>query len=370
MIDNNKITKNLCKRCVMPINRSNPILGKGCRACEIHLKKLNSAPFMQKNSDNLFKNVIENIKNRRKSSYDCIVGVSGGVDSSYIALKSKELGLNPLLVHVDNGWNSVTSYKNVSRLIDYCDFDLESVVLDWNEFRDIQRSFFFANVIDLELVTDHAIFASLARIARKHNIKYILSGTNLQTEGIMGHGWTHFKFDNVNIKDIHKKYGECEIKSFPFISPLELAFTRYIFGVESVSILNFIKYNKSLAKDELQSKCGWIDYGGKHYESIFTKVYQSIILPKKFNVDKRFSHFSNLILSGELTRERALDELTVPPYDEKYIFRDLRYLAKKLKFDQSFWKKYFADAPVPHSEYKSNVFMTGILFDIYKKIRY
>lgn len=263
--------------------------------------------------------------------YDCIIGLSGGVDSTYLALKAKEFGLRPLAVHFDNGWNSELAVSNIENIVTRLGFDLHTHVIDWEEFRDLQIAFLKASVVDIEVVTDHAIFASLYQIAVANNIKYILSGVNYVTESVLPPSWVHDKRDHIHIRAINKQFGTRPLKKFPlFTSSLKIKSTWH--GIKSVGLLNYFPYIKADVKKTITEQLHWRDYGGKHYESVFTRFYQGYILPVKFGIDKRRAHLSNLICSGQITREEALAELAKPAYAEQQKTTDYDFVLKKFGF--------------------------------------
>jgi N-acetyl sugar amidotransferase len=271
------------------------------------------------------------------NEYDCVLGLSGGVDSSYLAHVAVELGLRPLVVHFDNGWNSELAVRNIELLVKGLQLDLHTFVMDWPEFRDLQRAYFMASVVDLEVPTDHMILGALYQIARQHGLKFILSGTNVVTEGILPRRWYYPKFDLANLRDIHKRYGALPLRKLPALGFWQMTYYNRLRGIKSEALLDLIEYNKLDAKNLLTERYGWRDYGGKHYESVFTRFYQGYILPFKFNIDKRKAHLSTLICSGQLTRSQALEELSRPTYDPAIQTEDKRYVAKKLGFsDEEF----------------------------------
>lgn len=261
--------------------------------------------------------------------YDSIIGVSGGTDSSYVALLAKRLGLRPLAVHFDNGWNSESAVHNIERLLDGLGMDLHTHVVDWPEFRDLQLAFLRAGVVDIELLTDHAITALVHRVARERGVRFILTGTNYATEFGMPPAWTHRKSDLRNLRAIARDQGLPPIRSLPTASTLRLLFNQYALRMESVALLNYVDYDKDAAMDELSAEVGWRYYGGKHHESLFTRFYQAHILPVKFGVDKRRVHLSAMINSRQMTRETALAQLGEPLYDPALLATDTQYVAKK-----------------------------------------
>ena len=269
-------------------------------------------------------------KEGKGKKYDCIIGVSGGVDSTYIAYLVKQAQLRPLVVHFDNGWNSEIAVQNINKIIDYLDADLYTLVVDWEEFRDLQLAYLKAGVVDIELLTDHAIIGTLYKLAAKHNIKYVISGSNVETEELLPKAWVFNKADSVNIKDIHAKYGSVELKSYPFFSILLKNYYLRFKQLSFISPIDWAPYRKDEIKALITKEIGWQDYGGKHHESIFTKFYQNYILPTKFKVDKRKAHLSNLICSGQITKEEALKELSEPIYNPSELLEDKEYVVKKL----------------------------------------
>lgn len=290
----------------------------------------------------------------RGQDHDCVLGLSGGVDSSYMIYLAHNLGLRPLVVHFDNGWNSELAVFNIERLVNKYGYDLETFVMPWDEFRDVQRAYFKASVVDLEVPTDHMIFGALHRVASKRGIKYILSGTNQATEWLMPRTWNYRKTDERNLRAIHHQFGERPLKSLPALGVWKAAYYYFLRGIRSVPLLDLVDYKKSDAKRLLMLECGWRDYGGKHYESIFTRFYQGYILPTKFGIDKRRAHLSNLILNGEMTREEALSELQQPTYDEELQQRDKAYVAKKLGFSDDDFDKILALPIRRHEEFDTD----------------
>jgi N-acetyl sugar amidotransferase len=266
----------------------------------------------------------------RGRDYDCIIGVSGGVDSTYVAWLVKQLGLRPLAVHLDNGWNSELAVKNIERVLNKLGIDLYTNVLDWEEFRDLQISFLKASTPDGEIPTDHAIFALLWLEAAKRGIKYVVSGMNFTTESIYVPEWAYGHSDWRYVKDVHRRFGGTQLRTYPHFSLLYLVYVNLVRRVRTVSILNYIDYDKNQAMRVLTEDLGWQYYGGKHHESVYTRFYQGYVLPKKFGIDKRYGHLSDLINAGQLAREHALEEMKQPPYPETQQQEDLIYVSKKL----------------------------------------
>jgi len=284
----------------------------------------------------LLNDVVEKIKKAGKGrDYDCIIGVSGGVDSTYTAWLVKMLGLRPLAVHLDNGWDSELAIKNVENILKKLDIDLYTEVLDWEMFKDLQLSFLKASTPDGEIPTDHAILAILYKIAAKYNIKFIISGMNFRTEGMLPPSWARGYLDWKFIRAVQRKYGNKSLKSFPHLSVLSFLYFNIILKIRSISILNYIDFSKDKAKKVIEEELGWRNYGGKHYESIYTRFYQGFILPKKFKIDKRKAHLTCLIATGEITREEALDILRQPSLSQELVNQDKEYLLKKFEITEN-----------------------------------
>ncbi|MCB0485002.1 MAG: N-acetyl sugar amidotransferase [Cyclobacteriaceae bacterium] len=275
--------------------------------------------------------LVEKIKESGKGKeYDCIIGISGGVDSTYVAYKAKELGLRPLAIHFDNGWNSELAVKNIEKTLNKLEIDLFTYVIDWEEFRSLQLAFLKASTPDGEIPTDHAIFALFFKIANEKGIKYIINGNNFETESVMPLTWSYGHIDWRYIKNINQRFGTSRLKAYPTITPLKYGYYTFVKGIRIVSILNYMHYNKNQAMELLKTKLDWKYYGGKHYESIYTRFYQGYILPHKFKIDKRKAHISSLIFAGQMTREQGLEELKKPIYPEALFEEDKLFVLKKL----------------------------------------
>lgn len=298
--------------------------------------------------------MVDKIRSSGKNKpYDCIMGLSGGVDSSYLAYLAKSYGLRPLVVHFDNGWNSELAVKNIESIVSKLGFDLYTLVVNWEEFRDIQLAYIKASVIDIEVVTDHAISGTIARLVKQHGIRYSLTGTNVVTEHVMPPSWIFNKNDHINLKDIHKQYGTIPLKTYPLYDTYLKKYVGNYMKSESLALLNYIPYDKASVKKLISEELGWRDYGGKHYESIFTKFYQAYILPHKFKVDKRKAHLSTLIFSGQITKAEALEELEKPLYAEDDLRIDYEYVLKKFDLTDEQFQAYMQTAPRRHTDFKT-----------------
>jgi N-acetyl sugar amidotransferase len=267
----------------------------------------------------------------RGQRYDCLIGVSGGVDSTSVARLVKSLGLRPLAVHLDNGWNVELAVSNIERCLNTLEIDLHTHVVDWEEFRDLQMAFLKASIANIEIVTDHAIMALLFRTAARLNIRYIISGGNLATESVMPRNWMYDARDLRLIRSVHRRFGTRPTPTYPACSLAQYGYFILGRGIKYVPILNYVDYNKEQAKQTIVRELGWKDYGGKHGESFFTRFFQDYILPRKFGMDKRRPHLSSLVLSGQITRGQALATLDVPPGSAAAFEADLRFFLKKMR---------------------------------------
>lgn len=285
------------------------------------------------------------------SDYDCIIGVSGGVDSSYVAYLVHKLGLRTLAVHMDNGWDSELSVKNIELLLNKLGIDLYTEVLDWETFRDLQLAFLKASTPDSEIPTDHAIVAVLRKKAEERRIKYLIIGSNYMTETHIPRSWSYGTEDLRYIKALNQRFGTMSLDKFPHYN-LFMDWV-YKYRLRRFPILNYIDYNKTQAISVLSNEMGWKYYGGKHYESIYTRFYQGYILPRKFGYDKRRSHFSSLICSGEMNREQALMELQKPTYPLEQQMEDKEYVIKKLELTDEEFERIMALPPKTHLDYPS-----------------
>lgn len=293
-------------------------------------------------------------KNGLNKKYDCLLGVSGGVDSSYLAYLCKFYDLRPLIIHFDNGWNSELATNNIQHILSKLKFDFQTHVINWEEFKDLQLSYFKAGVVDLEFPTDHAIMASMFHIAKQHRIKYVLSGHNIVTEGTyLPKSWVHSKLDYINLKDIHSKYGKLKLSTYPYLSFFKKLYYNFIVKFEYVQLLNYVDYNKELIKKKLVEELSWRDYGGKHFESIFTRFYQGYILPNKFQIDKRRFHYSCLIQSKQITKEDAIQALKKPIYNPEMLITDKEFVLKKLDFTNESFENYMKSPIKKHSDFKT-----------------
>lgn len=287
----------------------------------------------------------------RNRDYDCIIGLSGGVDSSIVAARVVDLGLRPLAIHLDNGWNSEIAVSNIERIVKRLNIDLITHVINWEEIKDLQRAYIKASVLDLECVSDHAINTVLYKTASKLNIGYVIHGGNVATESTMPKSWGYDKRDGLNLLSIHKRYGALDLRTYPYMRPYQLFFYLFIRGIKAFPILNYIDYNKRVALLELKERFAFTPYPRKHGENRFTRFFQEIYLPRKFGIDKRVAHYSSLMLVGEMTREEALNEISKPLYSSSEERDELEFVAKKLGFTVEELEKLISSLPRKHTEF-------------------
>lgn len=328
------INHQTCTRCVMDTTDKDITFDSEgvCNHCHNYDLQINKLPNAT-NAPFELEKIINTIREDGKGKeYDCIIGLSGGVDSTYVAYVVKnQLGLRPLAVHLDNGWNSELSVKNIENIVKKLDIDLFTYVLNWEEFKDLQLSFLKASTPDIEIPTDHAIFSILRKLAKKHKLKYVINGINIKTEGHHPLSWSQGHSDWKYIKSVHKQFGSKKIKSYPHGNIFTIIEDRL--STKWVNILNYLDYDKTKAKELISRELDWQDYGGKHFESVYTRFYQGYLLPQKFGYDKRKMHLSSLICSGEITRNEALNELKNPPYPLNAQLEDKEYIIKKFGID-------------------------------------
>jgi N-acetyl sugar amidotransferase len=295
--------------------------------------------------------------------YDCAIGLSGGVDSSYLAFIAKREGLRPLIVHADVGWNSNIAVRNIENIVEKCGFDLFTVVIDWDEMGDLQRAFLRAGVLNQDIPQDHAIFAAFYGLAAKHRIKWVLSGKNWATESILPSAWGGYDaMDSHHLNAIHSRFGERPLKSLPRMSyakyGLEYTLLR---GMKVVKPLNLLPYSKPEAIKTLEREFGWQYYGGKHFESRWTRFYQGWWLPTRFGYDKRLAHYSSLILSGQISRDEALKEMQKNSYTNEMMEEDRDLILKKLGMSRDEWESLLAAPTRSHDEFPKALWLTKIM---------
>lgn len=324
----------MCKRCVMRVEDDPDLtlIDGICNHCHRYDKLLESRIASPEEAQSLLKAQVATIKASTSSSgYDCLIGLSGGVDSTYVALLVKDLGLRPLAFHVDNGWNTPLAEGNIQKTIDHLELDVEHVRLAPEVVLDLQRAFLYASTPDADVPSDHAIQASMWGLARKHGIKYVISGMNFRTESIDVPSWSYGHSDWHYIRGVHRRFGRGSLGAYPHFSLMRLMLDNALRGLRIVSLLNYVPYERERVQRELETRLDWTPYENKHFENVFTRVFQGFILPVKFGIDKRRAHLSDLINSGQIERGEALAVLARPPYDEETMQGDIELLKEKLE---------------------------------------
>ena len=353
----------VCKRCVMD-NLSDATINFDadgtCNYCNYSLNRMNDVYFPNETGKEKLNKVIKLLKDEGKNKeFDCLMGLSGGLDSAYLAyLGAKEWGLRILAVHVDDGFDAAIAKQNIENLCKKYNIKLINETPDENEYMDLLKSFIRSEVPSIAIPQDNVLQACLKKYAKKYKLKYFLSGANFSLESILQRGNGHVAADSVHIKDIHDKFGEIPLSKLPLINMFDRYIgQKYIDGIKTLRPLDYIDYNRDRAIKELKAEAGFNYYGGKHYESIFTKFVQVYYLPNKFGIDKRKSHFSSLIVSGQMTREEALLELEKPLYDEEEIEKVIKFILNKLNMERNEFDKIMSQPGKSHNEYKSSSFM-------------
>jgi N-acetyl sugar amidotransferase len=347
----------VCTKCIMNTTDPEIIFDENgvCNHCLRYETELPKRVFRGADGKERLSQKIEDIKKSGKNNdYDCIIGVSGGVDSTYVAYLTKKLGLRPLAIHFDNGWNSELAVSNIEKVLNKLNIDLYTYVIDWEEFKNLQLSFLKASTPDGEIPTDHAINALLFREAAKHNIKYIINGMNFATESMAVKMWAYGHSDWKYIKSVHKLFGTSSLKKYPHYNFINLFYWTFIKKIEVVSILNYITYEKDEVMKVIQDELDWVYYGGKHYESVYTRFYQGYLLPTKFNIDKRRGHLSDLVNSGQLTRELALEEIKKEGYSQELFNIDKPFVLKKLELTEEEFQEIMEAKPKTFMDYPNN----------------
>lgn len=363
-----KLRYQMCTRCIMDTQTDSGIQFNAygvCSYCQAfdQIAKPVLARVKTEEGVRILAQVVKEMRDAGKGrEYDCILGLSGGVDSSYMAYQAKKFGLKVLAVHVDGGWNSELAVANIENIVKKLDIDLVTWVVDWEEMRDLQLAFFKASLANCDVPQDHAFFAALRRTADQHGIRYILDGTNLATEFILPRSREYNAGDLRHLYAIQKQFGTVRLRRFPTLGFVR----RYLYypfmrRMKTIQLLDLLPYNKEEAKRIIMQELGWRDYGGKHYESIFTRFFQGYYLPVKFGYDKRRAHLSSLIVSGQLQRGDALEEIEDSPYPSQEMLReDKEFVAKKLGLTVSEFDAIMALSPATHKDFPSNEFLFRI----------
>ena len=362
-----------CTQCVMDTSDHEIIFDEAgvCNHCKRAQQSLEDTILIDdKEKEQKLIKLVQDIKEQgRHKPYDCIIGVSGGVDSTYVAYLVNKLGLRALAVHLDNGWNSEQAVKNIEQTMKRLNIDLYTYVLNWEEFKDLQIAFLKASVPHCEHPTDHAITGVLYKIAAQKNIKYVLLGANISTESYGVKSWSGGQRDWKYIKSIHKQFGHIKLTNYPYFSGTRFFYYKFIKKIMPINIINYFEYIKEDAMKVLNDEIGWEYYGGKHYESIFTRFFQAYILPEKFNIDKRKIHLSALITSKQITKQQALEELKKPLYSSEMLQEDKEFVLKKFGFTREQFDKIMNLSIKTFEDYPSyeNSWWFKLLYPLFKR---
>ena len=357
----------ICKKCVMDTTDSNIIFDEHsiCDHCNTFKNKIE--PFWQTNENSKLhlEQIVSKIKKESKGKdFDCLMGMSGGIDSSFLLYKMvTEFGLRPLVFHVDAGWNSQIAVNNIERLVDGLGLDLYTEVINWEEMKDLQLAFFKSGVPHVDVPQDHAFFATMYKFASKYKIKTILTGGNYSTECVRNPlEWMYYQSDSIQLNDIYKKHGTGKLNDYPITNILwHKIWLPYFKGIKLYRPLDFIPYNKDEAMETLVEKFGYQKYPQKHFESRFTRFYEGFWLPQRFGYDTRKVQFSSLILTNQMTREEALQKLQNESYTEEQIKEDFEYVSNKLGITtEELWSCFHAPKKT-FKDYKSqeNIYNFG-----------
>ncbi|MFP7860171.1 N-acetyl sugar amidotransferase [Pseudomonas aeruginosa] len=357
----------ICTRCIM--DTSDPHIHfdqQGvCECCQNFDEAIKPNWHTDKHGEAELKRLAEVIKRDGKGrDFDCIIGLSGGLDSSYVSYVAKEkMGLRPLLFHVDAGWNTDQAVGNIEKLVDGLGLDLYTEVINWEEMKDLQVAFLKSQISDQDLPQDAAFFSALYKFARAHKIKYVLTGGNFSTECCREpEEWGGYPgIDKRLFKDIHKRFGTRTLKTFPIVDILAYKiYYRYVLGMQVIRPLNLLPYVKKDAEETLQRLYGWQSFQHKHHESRFTRFYEDYWLPRKFGYEKRRAHFSSLIMTGQMTREEALERISKPEMDENFLHSEFEYVANKLDLSIEDLQFIFDGENKTFHDYKNKHFMIGL----------
>jgi len=356
-----------CKRCLNDSYDQQIVFDEDgiCNYCKRYDEEMKNFYHAYNNGETKFQNIILDIKKNTKKKYDCIIGLSGGVDSTYLAYLLKKYDIKVLAVHIDAGWNTELSVSNIQKIIDYTGFDLETVVIEWDEIKRLQVAFLKAEIMNQDIPQDHAFFASLYNTAIKEEIKYVFTGSNMQTEGMVGY-YGHNAMDSRYLKDVFKKFGTGKLQKYPIINFFKLYFLiPFIYKIRVIKPFNYLGYDKEKATQILIDKVGYKPYKYKHGESVWTRFFQDYMLVNKFDFDKRKTHLSAQMLINLISKDEAREILRTPAYNMEHFQHDSDYIARKLEITPNEFKSY-----LKHKGLDPNFFLSNNnIYKVLKKLQ-
>ena len=365
----------ICNQCIMDTSDPNISFDENgtCEYCNNFTHNILPSWSYGDDKEDELKRVSQQIVSHGKDKdFDCIIGLSGGLDSSYTAYIAKEvMGLRPLLFHVDAGWNTDKAVGNIAKLVDGLGLDLYTEVINWEEMKDLQLSFFKSQIADQDMPQDIAFFSALYAFAKKHKIKHVLTGGNFSTECCREpEEWGAYPgIDARLIRDIQKKFGTKKLRTFPLIDIFKYkVYYKYVLGMDVIKPLNMVPYKKKEAEDLLFNFCGWESFKHKHHESRFTRFYEDYWMPRKFGFEKRRAHFSSLIMTGQMTREDAIKRIAKPELEEDFLNKEFKYVANKLSIDSQELRAIFNGENKTFHDYKNKRWLIGIGANVLKKL--
>ncbi len=344
-----------------------------CNYVYEYKERLKSRLISEADKPRLLDEIVQKIKTAGKGrEYDCLIGVSGGVDSTYTAYIVKKMGLRALAVHLDNGWNSELAVNNIKNTLKNLDLDLYTEVLDWNEFKELQKAFLYSSTPDAEIPTDHAIFATLYKMANKLGIKYLVIGSNILTEGFLPLTWSYGHYDWKYIKAVNKAFGKkSSLRKFPRLRLIDLFYYTFIKRIKRISLLDYVDFKKEEVIEVLKDQLAYVPYQEKHYESVYTRFYQGYIMIEKFKMDKRKTHYSTMICSGLMTKNEALELIKRPPYpSEEMLQQDLDFVLKKFDLTAAEFQSIIKSPVKTFRDYPNNFKIVNLVWKLYRLIMY
>lgn len=353
-------TYQICSNCIMDTTDPDITFDERglCDYCCNFYKNIQPNWHPNEKGEKMIAPLIDKIKKDGKGrAHDCLIGISGGLDSSYVTYVAKEkFGLRPLMFHCDTGWNSIVGVHNIERMIDGLGLDLHTEVVNWPEMKDLQLAFFKSQVAFVDTPQDLALFSAIYNFAAKNKFKYVITGGNYSTECVRESlEWTYYPTDMRHVRDIHRRFGQHPLKTFPTCDIIKYKlYYRYVKGLRVIKLLDYVPYIKKDAERELNERFGWQKYDQKHYESRFTRFYESYWTPKKFGYDKRRAYLSSLILTNQMTREEALERIARPELDEETMANEFEYVAKKLDLTVAEFQEIFKGENKSFHDYKNN----------------